>query len=66
MDINKFQNYTFFTGKGIEFYQWQGNAPNGAIEMNSGSKTGSSKGYSCPHGEILSHNYFFFYCLINR
>jgi hypothetical protein len=38
MAINKFQTYTFFTGKGIEFYQWQGNAPNGAIVMNSGSK----------------------------
>jgi hypothetical protein len=34
MAINKFQKYTFFTGKGSEFYQWLGNAPNGAIVSN--------------------------------
>jgi hypothetical protein len=34
MAINKFQTYTFFAGKGREFYQWQGNAPNGAIVSN--------------------------------
>jgi len=38
MAINKFQNYTFFTGERIEFYQRQGIGPNGAFVKNWRSK----------------------------
>jgi hypothetical protein len=38
MAINKLQNYTIFMGKGVEFYQWEGNAPYAPSVMNSGLK----------------------------
>jgi hypothetical protein len=41
--INKHLSYTLFTGKGIKFYQWQGNAPNGAIIMHLRSKKRGQK-----------------------
>jgi hypothetical protein len=57
MAINKLQNYTFFTGEGLEFYQWHPNDPNGLFVSNWKSKVSSSSTISVPQSNMISDGF---------
>ena len=60
MAINMRQNYTFFTGEGIEFYQWHRNGPNGAFVSNWELKDSSSRAIPVPNSEMEEDGFLLF------
>jgi hypothetical protein len=57
MAINNPQNYTFFTGEGLEFYQWHPNDPNGLFVSNWKSKDSSSSTIPESKSEIVMDDF---------